>query len=187
MSFFEWIQSIDLSAVRFIREHFACELLDFLMPLITLLGEGGIFWIAATLIMLVFKRTRKTGFVMALSLIFGLLVGNLTLKPIVARPRPYTLDSGVQLLIDGLSDYSFPSGHTLCCFEASVSLLLCGYKGWGSAALVSAFAVAFSRLYLYVHYPTDVIAGALLGTLFAFVSWKIVSAIYKRYEKSETL
>ena len=157
------------------------------MPIITLFGEDGIFWIAVTLFMLIFKKTRKTGFVMALSLIFGLVVGNLTLKPLVARERPYTIDTHVKMLIDGLSDYSFPSGHTLACFECAVSLVLCRYKKWGSAALALAFLVAFSRIYLYVHYPTDVIVGAILGTAFAFCAYYIVNKAYKKYEKSKTL
>lgn len=187
MNFFEAVQSIDISCVRFVREHIANAFLDAVMPIVTFFGEDGIFWIVVTLLMLVFKKTRKTGFVMALSLIFGLIVGNLTLKPLVARPRPYTVDTGVAMLIDGLSDYSFPSGHTLCCFETSVSLLLCGYKKWGSAALALAFVVAFSRVYLYVHYPTDVIVGAILGTLFAFLAFYIVKKIYDKLEKSKTL
>ena len=187
MNFLYWIQSADLTAVRFIREYVTCAFLDFVMPVITLFGEDGIFWIAVTLFMLFSKKTRKAGCVMALSLILGLLVGNLTLKPLIARPRPYSIDTDAYLLIDTLSDYSFPSGHTLCCFEAAVSLLVCGYKRWGSAALILAFLVAFSRIYLYVHFPTDVIAGAVLGTIFALIAFTIVGGIYKKVQKSKTL
>ena len=187
MNFFEWIQGVDLSAVRFVREFLSCSFLDFLMPIVTLIGEGGILWIAITLLLLIFKKTRKTGFVMALALIFGLLVGNLTLKPLIARPRPYSIDTDVYLLIDGLSDYSFPSGHTLACFEGAVSLLLCKCKKTGTLALIAAFVVAFSRVYLYVHYPTDVIVGAILGTLFACISFFIVKKLYQRAEKSKSL
>lgn len=184
MNFFEFVQSMDISAVRFVREHIANAFLDFVMPIITLIGEDGIFWIVLTLFMLFFRKTRRAGFVMALSLLIGFLVGNLTLKPLIARPRPYSIDMDVNLLIEGLSDYSFPSGHTLCCFEGAVSLLLCKYKRAGTAALVAAFLVAFSRVYLYVHYPTDVVAGAILGTLFAFVSCYIVNKLYRKVQKS---
>ena len=186
MAFFDLIQSIDTSIVRFIREYISCAFLDFLMPLITLFGEDGLFWIVLTVCLLVFGKTRKAGLVMALSLLIGLIIGNLTLKPLVDRPRPYEID-GVEILVNKLSDGSFPSGHTLCCFEGAVSLILCGYKKWGRAALVLAFFVAISRVYLYVHFPTDIIAGAILGTFFAVMAYFVVGKIYKANEKSKTL
>ncbi len=177
------IQNFDISAVRFIHENLSCGFLDFFMPLVTLLGEGGIFWIAVTLVLLCFKKTRRAGLVMAVSLAIGLVAVNLTLKPLVARPRPYTVDENVKLLVNKLSDYSFPSGHTLACFECSVALLICGFKKWGGAALTFAFLVAFSRLYLYVHYPTDVLTGMALGTAFAFFAKYVVDKLYAKYEK----
>ena len=187
MNLFDLIGNFDLGAVRFVHERISCAFLDFLMPVITLLGEEGIFWICTSVLLLCFKKTRKAGFVMALSILLGFLVGNLTLKPLVARTRPYSVDTYVNLLVKPLSDYSFPSGHTLVCFEGAVSLLACRYKKWGIAALAAAILVAFSRVYLYVHYPTDVLAGALLGSLFAVVSCYVVNKIYKRAKKSETL
>ena len=186
MDFLSYIQNIDISCVRFIREHIACSFLDFIMPLITLIGEDGILWIVLSLVLMFFKKTRKCGFVMALSLLIGFLIVNKTIKPLVGRTRPYVLD-GVPIIIDGLSDYSFPSGHTLCCFEAAVSLIVCKYKKWGYSALVCAVLVAISRVYLYVHYPTDVITGAVLGALFAFVSHWIVTKLYDICKKSNSL
>jgi len=186
MYFLQWIQNFDIAAVRLVREYVACSILDFIMPIVTLLGEDGIFWILLTLCLLFFKRTRKAGFVMGLSLLIGFVIGNLTLKPLIDRPRPYEVD-GVKILIDKLSDGSFPSGHTLCCFEGAVSLVLCGYKKWGTVAAVSAVLVAFSRVYLYVHYPSDVIAGAVLGCIFAYISYVFVNKLYLCFSKSKTL
>ena len=187
MAFFEWIQSIDISAVRLIREYLSCGFLDFIMPVVTLLGEAGIVPIVISLSMMCFKKTRKAGFVMALAILFGFIVGNLTLKPLVARPRPYTVDTDVVLLIDKLKEYSFPSGHTLVTFECALSLVFSGYRRVGTFATIMAFVVAFSRVYLYVHYPTDVIFGAILGSLFAYLAYVLVNAIYRKVQKSETL
>lgn len=186
MDLFSWIQNADLSVLRFIRNNIANPVLDFLMPLVTLIGEDGILWIAIAIALLCFKRTRKAGFVMALSLIIGFVTVNLTIKPLVGRVRPYVVDS-VPILVGGLSDGSFPSGHTTACFEGAVSLVLCGYKRWGYVSLVCAFLVGFSRLYLYVHFPSDVITGAVIGTAAAFLSFFIVNKLWDKYKKSKTL
>ena len=168
------IFAADTAAVTFVQNNLKCAFLDVVMPLITIFGENGIFWIAVALVLLCLNpKTRKIGAVMGLAMLMGLIFGNGLLKNLVARPRPYWLDENAAILVNDLKDYSFPSGHSLVSFEAAVTLLLCKCKKTGIASLVIAFLVAFSRVYLYVHYPTDVIAGALLGTLFAFVSFVI--------------
>ena len=145
----------DFAILDWIAEHLRCGFLDFVMPLITRLGDEGIFWIIVAVIMLIFPKTRKAGAMMGLAMIFGLLVGNLTLKPMIGRERPYT-ELGIEpYLVEALSSKSFPSGHTLVCFEAAMVLMLRYRKPWGIAALVVAILVAFSRMYLYVHFPTD--------------------------------
>ena len=182
------LNNFEIGILDFIADKLGCAFLDFIMPIITLFGDGGIFWIACAVIMLFFKSTRKTALTMGLALIMGLLVCNVTLKPLVARIRPYDVNTGVKLLIDGLSDYSFPSGHTVASFEAAVTLMICERRRFGYPALVLAILIAFSRLYLYVHYPTDVLTSIILGTLFAFLSYYIINALYKKFSnKTETI
>ena len=175
------IQNADLSAVRFIREQLSCPFLDFLMPLITALGNKGIFCVALALIFIIINKgkSRKTGIVILIAILAGFLIGNLTLKPLFMRQRPCWIDS-VPLLIKNPHDYSFPSGHSLVAFETAMPIFMCLSKKWGTVAIAVAVCVAFSRLYLYVHFPTDVISGALLGTMFAFLAETLVDYIEKK-------
>lgn len=180
------LQLFDLPILVWIAEHLHCAFLNVLMPLITLFGEDGIFWIAVAVVLLFFKKTRKLGLMLGMSFLLGFLIGNCIIKPCVGRIRPYDYFADVlgnpvfrdQLLVDILHDFSFPSGHTLVSFEAASVLLLQRRKPWGWIALVLAVLVAFSRLYLFVHYPTDVLAGALLGTLFGVLSCLIVGKLW---------
>ncbi len=171
----------ELRILDFIQENIKCGFLDFFMPLITLFGEDGIFWIAFAAFLLIFKKTRKTGFMMGVALLLGFLIGNMTLKPLVGRVRPYDMPGvEVDLLVSHLGDKSFPSGHTLACFEAATVLLIRD-KRLGIPAMVIAVLVGLSRLYLYVHYPTDVLAGAALGIAFGFAAYYIVNGVIKLY------
>ena len=167
----EWF---DLPILDGIATYFRCPLLDRWMPAITHLGDAGWIWIllAATLIAL--PKYRKAGCTMALALLLGLLACNVTLKPLVARIRPFDyqlLHFGKQipLLIQAPTDFSFPSGHTNASFAAATALWL-NHRKPGIPALLLAALIAFSRLYLYVHYPTDVLAAVLLGICAAFAA-----------------
>ena len=165
--------SFDLPILDWIAANLWCPTLDFLMPIITTFGDGGIFWIAVSVILMITKKYRKTGLSMAFALTMGLLVCNIILKPGVARIRPYDFQlqyfaKEIQLIAGGMHDFSFPSGHTIASFEACTALML-GNKKFGIPATVLAVLVAFSRLYLYLHYPTDVIASVILGTLFGIL------------------
>lgn len=148
-------------------------LLDELMTGITFLGDKGWFWILLAAVFLCIKKTRPLGLAMAVSIAAGALIGNLALKPLVARQRPCWLDPSVALLIANPGDFSFPSGHTLVSFEGAVSIFLYNRK-WGWWALALAVLIAFSRLYLFVHFPTDVLAGAALGTAIALAAYGAV-------------
>lgn len=152
----------ELSFLDWIQELFQNEVMDVLMPAVSALGNAGICWIILALILLVLPRTRKTGLACATALILMLVTGNLILKPLVGRLRPFTVNTAVELLIPAPTDFSFPSGHTFASFAAA-SAILKDNRRLGIPALILAVLIAFSRLYLYVHYPTDVLCGALLG------------------------
>ena len=165
--------SFDLPILDGIAANLWCPVLDTLMPIITLLGDAGIFWIAIAVLFLFTKKYRKTGLGMALALVMGLLLCNIWLKPTIARIRPYDFQlqhfaKEIQLLAGGMHDFSFPSGHTIASFEAAV-VIARNHKKLGIFALILACLIAFSRLYLYVHYPTDVIASIILGSALAFL------------------
>ena len=171
------MNNFELGILDFIRNNIANPVLDKIMPLITKLGDDGIFWIVLAVVLLIFKRTRKTGLCIGLALLMGFIVGNLFLKNVFARIRPYDLNTDIQILVPHLSDYSFPSGHTLASFEAATAIFI-NNKKWGIPALCLATLIALSRLYLYVHYPTDVLVGILLGIGFGVIS----CAIIKKYQ-----
>lgn len=180
----DWIVSVDTAILDWIQTHLRCALLDFLMPVITHLGSGGILWIAIAAALLCFRRYRKNGCMLVLALLCCLLVGNLFLKPLVDRMRPYEINSLVELLIAKLSDASFPSGHTMSSFAAATVLLYTD-KRFGIPAAVLAALIGFSRLYLYVHYPSDVLAGLLLGVLLGILSVLLVNWLWRRVRPQE--
>ena len=170
---FSWFAvNFDLPVLDWIAENLRCRFLDTIMPLITVLGNGGIFWIAVSVLFLLLPKTRRQGLAMGIALLMGLVVCNLTLKPLCARIRPYDFyGQAMQLLVATPHDFSFPSGHTIASFEAATALAIHNKK-LGIPALILAGLIAFSRLYLYVHYPTDVIVSIGLGIAFAFIgSW----------------
>ena len=176
-----FLNQFEVGILHSIYDTFQCGFLDKFMPVITSLGNAGIFWIILAVVMLIFKKTRRAGLAMAISLIFGLVLCNLTLKPLIGRIRPYDFDPSLQslMLIDAEHDFSFPSGHTIASIEAAFALWFTNKK-WGIAAVVLAFVIAFSRLYLVVHYPTDVITSIILGIILAIIACKLANWIIKK-------
>ena len=179
-------ENFDLPILDWIAANLWCPFLNATMPIVTLLGDAGIFWIAIAVVLLFIPKYRKVGLGMGAALILGLLVCNVTLKPLCGRIRPYDYElehfgTTIKLLIEAQHDFSFPSGHTIASFEAATVLWIHNKKV-GVPALVLASLIAFSRLYLYVHYPTDVIESMILGIAFAYLGNWIVSKGYAAYE-----
>ena len=150
---------------------------DWLMPLVTALGNGGVLWIAIGV--LLWLSGRRAALLVLLGLAIEAVCCNLVLKPLIDLPRPFEVRPDVALLIDPPSDASFPSGHTGAAVAAVTGLWLGGVRRWW-VALILAIAIAFSRLYLYVHYPTDVLGGVVLGIASALLAAKLV-ALFEAY------
>lgn len=146
--------------------------LDPIVSLYTRFGDAGMVWIALSLLMLFWKPTRRAGALALCAMVLGLLATNITIKPLVQRGRPW-LDWPIVPLVTEKDPNSFPSGHTCAAFAASMSWVRTLPWRWGrAAALVLAVCMGLSRLYVGVHYPSDVLAGALVGALCAWAVWK---------------
>ena len=145
------------------------QALDTIMCAITRLGDAGIIWILLCVVLLILPKTRKTG--------VDLLVCNGILKPLVHRIRPFDVKTGIELLINRPTDYSFPSGHTAASFASVMALYLAGEKKLWIPTLVLAVLIAFSRLYLYVHYPTDVLGGMIIGIAAGAIGYWLVKKV----------
>ena len=157
-------------------------ILDKIMVAITSLGNGGLIWIAIAVFLLFIRKTRKCGILMLISMVMGLILGNGILKNLIARERPCWIDQSIPLLIPNPHDFSFPSGHTLASFEATVMIFLHNKK-WGYISLVLAILIAFSRMYLFVHFPTDIICGMALGTLISILVYDSYEILKNRKSK----
>ena len=175
----EFIQQIDLSILLFIQEHLRFEWMNGFWKFITHFGDGGIFWVILTLALIIPKRTRKAGVVAACSLLLGFLITNVTLKPLVDRVRPYNYSDAIIPLGRIPVESSFPSGHTCASFACALIYVRMLPKKYGIPLVVLAVLIALSRLYLCVHFPTDVLGGFLV----ALFSSTLVYCCYLRLEK----
>jgi len=166
-----WFQSIHNSV------------LDFLLPKITFLGNAGWFWILLTLVMLIIPKTRKTGLNATLSITITFIICNLILKPEIMRCRPCWLETDVPMLVKIPHDYSFPSGHSNASFAVATAIFMRNKK-LGIPALILAAIIALSRLYLFVHWPTDVLAGVVIGVCGGISTYFLTNFIWKKLVKS---
>ncbi len=173
------INAFDAGILTFVQAHCHNPVTDAVFPVITYLGEAGLFWLGLLGILALFQKTRRCGLLGICAVAVGFLLGELILKGLVCRPRPFVAAPELYPgLIPRPSGYSFPSGHT-CASFAAASVLWKHFKKAGTAALVLAALIGFSRLFLFVHYPTDVLAGMALGVLSAaavFAADRVIQA-----------
>ncbi|MDO4280208.1 MAG: phosphatase PAP2 family protein [Peptococcaceae bacterium] len=175
--FFDW------PMLAWIQTHLRGEWLDAIVPQFSSLGNKGFVWMVLALILVCVKKYRPIGIYMLVGMLLGLVIGNGLLKHLVARPRPIWLDPSIAALIPVPTDYSFPSGHTLSSVISAT--VLCFSKNRGLAILGVSLAVlmGLSRLYLYVHFPSDVLAGAALGILIGVCTVRLGDKIRQRRGK----
>ncbi len=171
------MNGFEIEIIKYINHHLTHPVLDVIFKFISFLGDKGWMWIVIALMLICFSKTRKSGVCNAIALILCLVITNLCIKPLVDRLRPYEVDTALKIIIPHLSDGSFPSGHT-CASFASVFAISKYYKKWSVPLYVFAVLMGLSRLYLCVHFPTDVIAGALLGTLFGYTAYIVNERIW---------
>ena len=176
------MQGIEFAILDWIQAHLRCGFLDAVLPLITRTADHGELWIILALVLLAIRSQRKYGAAVACGLVLDLVSCNLLLKPLVGRIRPFAVNAAVELLVKAPLDASFPSGHTAVSFAAVFALKAAGSPLW-KPALAVAVVIAFSRLYLYVHWPSDVLAGVLLGAAVGWAGAKLAEKAGKILEK----
>lgn len=160
----EDILSFDFFILDSIQQSMRCDFLDSVAAAIGFLTTSGIIWILLGVVLLFFRKTRAAGIILLSALLVGFLTGDVLLKHLVDRPRPFTVNTNIVLAIKPPTTASFPSTHSTLA-AAATAVLLAKARPIGFVALAATVIIAFSRLYLYVHYPTDVLCGLLLGTL----------------------
>ena len=175
------IFQFDSAILLWIQDSLRGGVLTPVMTVITHLGDKGIFWILLTLALLILRKTRPLGVVCAVSMVIGLIVTNLIIKNWVARIRPYELIQGLECIVKKADDFSFPSGHTTNSLACAWVLFRRAPRKWGVAALVLAILISLSRLYVGIHYPTDVLGGAVIGICSACLALWLVPKLEKKF------
>ena len=177
----------DGAIMAWVQAHCHNAITDWIFPILTYLGEAGAVWIVLSLVLLFRKKTRYGGLLALCAMAAGFLLGEVLLKNTICRERPFQVfPDYTMLLISPPSGFSFPSGHT-CASFAAATVLCCQFKKWGVPALILAGLIGFSRIFLFVHWPTDVLAGMVLGIACGLVTCWIAKKIEQRngIEKSK--
>ena len=167
-------ESFDLPILLWLQEHIRFEALTQIWRVITFFGEKGWFWIALAVLLLIIPKTRYIGIPAVISFVIAAGINSVFLKDIIGRIRPFEFSNLIQPLVERPDSFSFPSGHTVTSFAVAL-ILLRGDKRIGIPAVIFAALIGFSRMYLGVHYPTDIIAGFLLAFAISTIVWLIWS------------
>ncbi|MDY3618871.1 phosphatase PAP2 family protein [Agathobaculum sp.] len=174
------IHTFDYDLLLHISQTMRGGVSDTVWKFFSYLGNYGLLWIALAVVLLLFHKTRRAGIAMLAALVLGLLVGNVLIKNWVMRPRPFVTHPDLTALLDPGDQWSFPSAHTLSAFAAATALCF-HWRLAGFAAYIPAALIAFSRLYACVHYPTDVLAGLLLGILCGITAAWLTDRLIDRF------
>jgi len=176
------IQNLDTNALLYIQYHLRFGFLNTFKVFNTNLGDSGLIWILLGFVLLIPQKTRRGAFDALICLSIAVLINDFVIKGLVSRPRPYLTIKSLSILVEPLSSFSFPSGHADSSFAMAFALTL-AFGRRGAIAFIPAALIAFSRCYVGVHYPSDVIAGAIVGTL---VSWGVY-VLLKKYVKTDLI
>lgn len=171
----EYLLTYDNIILDFIQKLHS-PFLDKTFPIITCLGNFGFIWIVIAFFTIISKRFRKLGITLAVTLILCAFIGNIWLKPFVERLRPFEMNNFTNLLITAPRDFSFPSGHTMASFACATVLIYFDKKA-GIPALIAGILISFSRLYLYVHYPSDILGGMIIGIVIGVFTYNFIRPV----------
>lgn len=175
------IQQFDEQVLVWIAENIRCALLDPFMKLYTQMGNTGMLFIVLGILMLFFKRTRKAGLSALCAMLIGLIVVNFTIKPLVSRPRPWLVIENFVNLVEEHDPNSFPSGHTNAAFAFALAVCMSAPRRWMKVtAVCMAVVMGLSRLYVGVHFPSDVLMGAVIGSLCGLAGAWVIRKLWDR-------
>lgn len=184
---FSAITQWDTDVLFWFQDHLRADWLNPIMKVITHLGDGGIIWILLCIALLIPKKTRRIGLVAAIALAFSFCVNDLIIKHLVNRVRPYDAIQGLVRLIGPESSTSFPSGHSSAAFSTTTGILLASHKKWPvwPKLLIVFFAcvIAFSRIYVGVHYPSDVIMGMVVAISCSLIAYLVFCKVELNLKK----
>lgn len=182
----EQLLTLDGAVLLWIQEYIRADWLTPAVKTVTKLGNLGFIWIVICLGLLCFKKTRKAGAAGLLALVFSLILNNLILKRLIARIRPYEVIAGLELLVKPATDFSFPSGHSASSFAAATAVVRTQKTSkWRFLLLIGAVCMALSRLYIGIHYPSDVICGSISGICCGWAASIVMEKVCESLKKEK--